>query len=99
MLRDLILRGVAAKSQEPFPINHKGHCVGECLADLVVEGQMIVELKCVEANGAASSKTKLCYYFLGFIRVHSCSYVAIPVYSGRANKYVVKFSRSFSESL
>ena len=32
----------------PFPISYKGYCVGKYLADLVVENQVIVELKCVE---------------------------------------------------
>ena len=48
MTRELELRGLSVKSQVPFPISYKGYCVGKYLADLVVENQVIVELKCVE---------------------------------------------------
>jgi GxxExxY protein len=48
MIRELMLRGVSAKAQVSFPVRYKGQYVGEYLADLVVEGKLIVELKCVD---------------------------------------------------
>lgn len=48
LLRELALRGVKAKSQVPYPVSYKGQEIGEYVADLVVEQQLIVELKCVD---------------------------------------------------
>jgi PD-(D/E)XK nuclease superfamily len=42
------LRGVSAKAQVSFPVSYKGQYLGEYVADLVVEGKVIVELKCVD---------------------------------------------------
>jgi GxxExxY protein len=51
LIRELALRRVKAKAQVSFPVSYKGQCVGEYLADLVVEEQLIVELKCVDRLG------------------------------------------------
>jgi GxxExxY protein len=48
LLRELTLRGLMTKSQVMFPVVYKGQCLGEYVADLVVEDRLIVELKCVE---------------------------------------------------
>src|SRR6267143_3045552 len=48
LLRELSLRGMRARSQVSFPVAYKEHYIGEYLADLLVEDQLIVELKCVE---------------------------------------------------
>ena len=48
LIRELALRGVSAKAQVSFPVCYKGQYLGEYLADLVVEDQLIVELKCVD---------------------------------------------------
>ena len=48
LIRELSLRGVSAKAQASFPVCYKSQYVGEYLADLVVEGKVIVELKCVD---------------------------------------------------
>jgi GxxExxY protein len=37
-----------AESQVGYPVNYKGHCVGVYVADLLVEGRLLVELKCVD---------------------------------------------------
>jgi GxxExxY protein len=52
LLLELDLRGVSAKAQVSFPVFYKGQCVGEYLADLVVEGKLIVELKCADRLGS-----------------------------------------------
>jgi GxxExxY protein len=48
LLRELAMRGLAAKSQVVFPVAYKGQSVGDYVADLLVEDQIIVELKCVD---------------------------------------------------
>ncbi len=48
LIRELILRGLKVRSQVAFPVGYKGQCVGEYLADLLVEERLIVELKCVD---------------------------------------------------
>jgi GxxExxY protein len=48
LLRELAMRGLAAKSQVVFPVVYKGQSVGDYVADLLVEDQIIVELKCVD---------------------------------------------------
>ena len=46
---ELGLRGLEASRQVPFLVYYRGGCVGEYLADMVVDGRLIVELKCVES--------------------------------------------------
>src|SRR5258706_13816157 len=48
MKRELVLRGLRVESQVVFPIAYKDESVGDYKADLVVNRQLIVELKCVE---------------------------------------------------
>ena len=48
MLVELRTRGLKAESQVPIKVCYKGEAVGEYFADIVVEGQVIIELKSVE---------------------------------------------------
>jgi|SRR5579872_3435493 len=48
LMRELVMRGLRARAQASFPVAYKGHCVGEYVADLLVDEQLIVELKCVD---------------------------------------------------
>src|SRR5215471_3325932 len=48
LIRELALRELRAKPQTVLPVCYKGQPVGDYIADLVVEGRLIVELKCVE---------------------------------------------------
>jgi GxxExxY protein len=48
LIRELTLRGLGVKAQARFPVFYKGKCVGEYVADLLVEDRLIVELKCVD---------------------------------------------------
>jgi GxxExxY protein len=45
---ELGLRGLSVESQASFPIRYKGQHLGDYVADLVVGGKIIVELKCVD---------------------------------------------------
>ena len=51
LVRELGLRGLRAKAQVGFPVIYKDQCVGEYLADVVVEERVVVELKCVDHLG------------------------------------------------
>jgi GxxExxY protein len=48
LLRELRLRSIAAEAQAAISVSYKGDCVGEYFADLLVDGRLIIELKCVE---------------------------------------------------
>ena len=48
LLIELKERGVNAESQVPIKVSYKGSSVGEYVADILVEGDVIVELKTVE---------------------------------------------------
>jgi GxxExxY protein len=48
LLRELAMRGLEIRSEVVFPLTYKGQSVGDYIADLVVNDQLIVELKCVE---------------------------------------------------
>ena len=48
MLRELALRGIQATAQATFAIDYKGQYIGEYYSDILVEGVLVIELKCVE---------------------------------------------------
>jgi GxxExxY protein len=48
LLQEVRSRGLKVKPQASFRVSYKGRPVGEYLADLLVEDQIVVELKCVE---------------------------------------------------
>ncbi|HWZ33028.1 MAG TPA: GxxExxY protein [Bryobacteraceae bacterium] len=48
LLEELHARGLRAKPQVKFKVEYKGRIVGEYCADLLVEDQVIVELKCAQ---------------------------------------------------
>lgn len=48
LLEELEMRGIAAREEVSFKVRYKGREVGTYVADLVVGGVLIVELKAVE---------------------------------------------------
>ena len=48
LLVELKKRGMKAKSQVPLKISYKEETVGDYLADIVVENEVLIELKAVE---------------------------------------------------
>ena len=48
LLMELIARGISAVSQYPIKVRYKDQIVGEYFADLLVEDQVIIELKTVD---------------------------------------------------
>lgn len=49
LARELVLRGLRVETQVSYPVAYKKQCVGEYLADLLVEDQLLVELKCADS--------------------------------------------------
>ena len=48
LIIELLVRGLRAESQVPIKVSYKNEVVGEYFADIVVEGQVIIELKAVD---------------------------------------------------
>ncbi len=48
LLRELSLRGIRARAQVSFPVFYKGASIGDYYADILVENELVVELKCVD---------------------------------------------------
>lgn len=48
LLSELALRGVPAKTQVTYPVSYKDQYVRDYIADLIVDGRLLVEIKCVE---------------------------------------------------
>ena len=50
---ELTLRGIRFERQMHLPVYYKDQLLGEYIADLVIEGQIIIELKAISAISAA----------------------------------------------
>jgi GxxExxY protein len=48
LLSELALRGVPARTQVPYPVSYKNQYVKDYIADLIVDGRLLVEIKCVK---------------------------------------------------
>jgi GxxExxY protein len=48
LMRELAFRGVRAKAQVPMRVHYKGKQVGDYYADILVDGKIVIELKCVD---------------------------------------------------
>jgi GxxExxY protein len=62
LVRELGLRGIGAESQVPLTVGYKGESVGEYFVDVLVEGRLVVELKCAEK--LAGEHTAQCLNYL-----------------------------------
>jgi GxxExxY protein len=62
LLRELRLRGIRAAAEVSFVVTYKGQSVGEYFADLLVENELVVELKCAER--LANEHTAQCLNYL-----------------------------------
>jgi GxxExxY protein len=49
LLKELASQGIEARRQVGLPVSYKGHPVGEYIADIVVEGELVIELKCADS--------------------------------------------------
>jgi GxxExxY protein len=48
LLHEIHLRGMRADVEVSIPVTYKGHRVGEYFADILVEDELVIELKCAE---------------------------------------------------
>ena len=62
LMRELELRGIPAVAQVPVAVTYKDRGVGDYLADVLVDGAVLVELKCVERLG--NEHTAQCMNYL-----------------------------------
>jgi GxxExxY protein len=77
LTRELALRGVSAKAQVSFPVCYKGQSVGEYVADLVVQQQVIVELKCVDH--LASEHLAQC---INYLKAQAFAWHCLSIFKG-----------------
>jgi len=52
LVRELRLRGIRVEAQASLEVSYKGENVGSYLADILVEDELVVELKCSDRLGA-----------------------------------------------
>lgn len=70
LMREFAIRGIRAVAQAPFSVMYKGRCVGDYLADVLVEDALVVELKCVERLG--NEHIAQCLNYLKASRLELC---------------------------
>ena len=51
LIEELRLRNVAVTAQATFPVAYKGKHIGTYAADLIVDGRLLVEIKCADQLG------------------------------------------------
>jgi GxxExxY protein len=61
LLREFTLRGIRATSEASLVVTYKGQSVGEYFADILVEGELVIELKCVERLASEHTAQRLNY--------------------------------------
>jgi GxxExxY protein len=79
LVQELVSRGLNVRSQASFPVGYKGQCVGDYVADLLIEEQLIVELKCVDqfskAQGGVEARR------LQFLDSRVCAFIRGVTYT------------------
>ena len=80
LCRELALRGVSFRRQAPLPLTYKGVKIeAGYRLDLLVEGQLVVEIKAVEAIHEVHAAQLLTYLKLGNWRVGLLINFNVPV--------------------
>ena len=62
LVKELRPRGLRAEAQAAMEVSYKGECVGSYFADIVVEDELVLELKC--ADRLAAEHTAQCLNYL-----------------------------------
>jgi GxxExxY protein len=70
LLRELCLCGIRASAEASFKVMYEGQCVGEYSADIFVEDELVVELKCVDS--LASEDAAQCLNYLRASDLNAC---------------------------
>ena len=65
LMRELALQGLEARSQVPLAVSYKGQVVGQYLVDVVVENQVLLELKAQEQLPPSSEAQLINYLRAG----------------------------------
>lgn len=89
LLRELKLRDVCAEAQVPVPVFYKGAPVGTYFADLIVEGKLIVELKCIDRF--ADEHMAQCLNYLTATGLRMCLLVSFQHAKVRWERVVLNF--------
>ena len=69
LVKELTSRGLRCAAQVGLPVFYKGDLVGDYFVDVLVEGSVLVELKCVERLMGAHSAQCLNYLSFGEMRL------------------------------
>ena len=66
---ELRMRGHQVDQQKPWPISYKGKVVGDCITDLVVNGELVLEIKAVDQLSASEEAQLLNYLKISKLRL------------------------------
>ena len=70
LVHQLRKEGFFVEQQKPVPIFYDGVCVGDYVADIVVEGKVLLELKAI--SGFSGEHTAICLNYLRAAAVPVC---------------------------
>ncbi|MBI4904516.1 MAG: GxxExxY protein [Acidobacteria bacterium] len=70
LMIELELRGIPAESQVTKPVFYKGRRLGDYTADIIVNHQLLIELKCADAF--AKQHIAQCLNYLRVADLHIC---------------------------
>jgi GxxExxY protein len=70
LVKELRLRGISARRQVPVRVKYKDEIVGKYRADILVEGRLIIEVKCAE--GFANEHMAQCINYLKATDLNLC---------------------------
>jgi GxxExxY protein len=70
LVKELAIRGLKAQRQAPVRVKYKDEVVGKYRADVLVEGKLIVEIKC--ADGFADEHMAQCINYLRATDLNLC---------------------------
>ncbi len=79
LAQELAFREVPHRTQVPITVCYKGRCVGEFFADLVIDKQIVVELKAVAALQAVHVAQTLSYLDAAKLRIGLLINFNVPV--------------------
>jgi len=82
LVRELSLRQVPIKAEVPYDVCYKGERIARYLADIIVDDQLIVELKCADQFTGQHLAQCLNYLKYRASRQHFSSTFKIPKWSG-----------------
>jgi len=87
------IRGIAARPKHPLPLNYKGHRLKKNYEiDLLVEDQVVVELKSVQALDKLHEAQLLTYLKLGGWKVGLLINFNVPVLKDGIRRMVREFT-------